>query len=386
MKSSPGFHWRQIVCVILAALIVASCSRRPQATRTGGAPPGAGQPVPVTVDTVVEKTMPVEVNAVGRVEPYTTVSLRSRVDGQVLSVHFVEGQCVQAGQLLFTIDSRSFEAQLEQAQGNLAKDQAQLQHAIAQMERNAAVVEKGYVSREQYDQAVAAANAMKASVSADEAAVKNAQLQVEYCFIHSPITGLTGAVQIDPGNLVKANDTATTLVVINQIQPIYVGFYVPERNLPEIKMYMASGKPQVEATIPDHEQAPASGELTFLDNTVNTATGTVRLRGTFANADRSLWPGQFVDVVLTLTTQPGAIVIPSRAVSTGPQGQYVFVVKPDLTVEDRPVVVARTVGEESVIGKGVSPGEQVVTDGQLRLFPGAHVKIVPSLGGQENGP
>jgi len=298
----------------------------------------------------------------------------------------VEGQYVQVGQLLFTIDSRSFEAQLEQAQGNLAKDQAQLQNAIAEMERNAAVVEKGYVSREQYDQAVAAANALKASVSADEAVVKNAQLQVEYCFIRSPINGLVGAVQIDPGNLVKANDATTTLVVINQIQPIYVGFYVPERNLPEIKTYMASGKPQVEATVPNHEPSPARGALTFLDNTVNIATGTVRLRGTFANEDCSLWPGQFVDVVLTLTTQPGAIVIPSRAVSTGPQGQYVFVVKPDLTVEDRPVVVTRAVGEESVIGKGVSPGEQVVTDGQLRLSPGAHVRIVPSLGGQEKGP
>lgn len=218
--NSSGYHWRWAVCVLVATLIVASCSRRPQAGKTGGPPPTARQPVPVTVSTAVEKTVPVEVNAVGRVEPYTTVSVRSQVDGQVLSAHFVEGQHVQAGELLFTIDARPFQAQLEQAQANLAKDQAQLQNAIAQMERNAAVVEKGYVSREQYDQAVAAANALKASVVADEAAVKNAQLQVDYCFIRSPVNGLAGAVQIDPGNLVKANDTTAALVVIDQIQPI----------------------------------------------------------------------------------------------------------------------------------------------------------------------
>ena len=251
------------------------------------------------------------------------------------------------------------------------------------MQRNAAVVEKGYVSREQYDQAVANANALKGTVAADQAAVENAQLQLQYCSIHSPIDGLAGVVKVDPGNIVKANDATNPLVVINQIQPIYVSFYVPERNLPEIQKYMAAGKPRVQATVPGYERAPVSGELTFLDNAVSPTAGTIELRGTFANADRSLWPGQFVNVVLTLTTQPGAVVVPSRAVQTGQQGQYVFVVKPDSTVEIRQVTVGRTVGEESIVEKGVSPGEAVVTDGQLRLSPGASVRIVQSLGGTQ---
>lgn len=369
----------------LAIQVFASCSRQPQAGKTGG-PPGAGQPVPVTVANAEAKTMPVQVTAVGRAEAYNTVSVGSRVDGQVLTVHFEDGQYVKAGDLLFTIDPRSFEAQLKQAQANLAKDQAQLENAQAQLERNAAVVEKGYVSREQYDQAVAAAGALKATVAADQAAVENAQLQLQYCSIRSPIDGLTGAVKVDPGNIVKANDTTNPLVVINQIHPIYVSFYVPERNLPEIQQYMTASKLQVQATVPGYEQVPSYGELTFLDNTVNPTAGTIQLRGTFANVDRSLWPGQFVNVVLTLTTQPGAIMVPSRAVQTGQQGQYIFVVKPGLTVENRAIVVGRTVGEESVIEKGVSPGEQVVTDGQLRLSPGASVHIVQSLGGQEQRP
>jgi len=375
-----------VLWLLLAMQVFASCSRQPQAGKTGG-PPGAGQPAPVTVTTAQAKTVPVQVSAVGRAEAYNTVSVGSRVDGQILTVHFEDGQYVKSGDLLFTIDPRPFEAQLKQAQANRAKDQAQLENAQAQLQRNAAVVEKGYVSREQYDQAVANANALKATVAADQAAIENAQLQLQYCSIRSPIDGLAGAVKVDPGNIVKANDTTTPLVVINQIQPIYVSFYAPERNLPEIQQYMAAGKLQVQATVPGGEQVPSSGELTFLDNTVNPTAGTIELRGTFPNVDRSLWPGQFVNVVLTLTMQPGAIVVPSRAVETGPQGQYVFVVKPGLTVENRPVTVGRTVGDEIVIEKGVSPGEQVVTDGQLRLSPGASVRIVQSLGGaQEQRP
>lgn len=386
MKRRLNSSWQRITWVLSAALVVASCSRQPQAGKTGG-PPGAGQPVPVTVANVVTKTMPVQVNAVGRVDPYNTVSVVSRVDGQIMTVHFKDGQYVKIGDLLFSIDPRTFEAQLKQTQANLGKDQAQLENAQAQLERNAAVVEKGYVSREQYDQAVANANALKATVAADQAAVENAQLQLEYCSIRSPIDGLAGIVKVDVGNVVKAQDTPNPLVVINQIQPIYVSFYVPETSLPEVRKYMATGQPQVQATVPGREQTPAYGELSFLDNAVSPTAGTVELRGTFANADRALWPGQFANVTLTLTTQPGAIVIPSPAVQTGPQGQYVFVVKPDLTVENRSVTVARTVGEESVVAKGASPGEQVVTDGQLRLAPGVTVRIVQSVaGGQEKGP
>lgn len=374
------------VWVTLVALGLSSCSRSPQGGKAGGPPPGAGQPVPVTVAQAQEKTVPVQIDAVGRVEAYNTVSMASRVDGQVQGVYFKDGQYVKAGDLLFTIDPRTFEAQLKQAQANLAKDQAQLENAQAQLQRNAAVVQQGYVSKEQYDQAVANANALKAAVAADQAAVENAQLQLQYCSIHSPIDGLAGIVKVDPGNVVKANDATTPLVVINQIQPVYVSFFVPERNLPEIQQYMAEGRPQVQAVVPGHEKTPAHGELTFLDNAVSPTSGTVELRGAFANADRSLWPGQFVNVVLTLTTQPGAIVVPSRAVQTGQQGQYVFVVKPDSTVESRPVTVARTVDEQAVVEKGVNPGETVVTDGQLRLAPGASVHVVESLVAQEPRP
>ena len=377
---------RWLLPAMLMTQVFASCSRAPQAGKAGGAPPGAGQLVPVTVASAVVKTMPVQLNAVGRVDPYNTVSVVSRVDGQILAVHFKDGQYVQIGDLLFSIDPRTFQAQLKQAQANLGKDQAQLENAQAQLQRNAAVVEKGYVSREQYDQALANANALKATVAADQAAVENAQLQLQYCSIQSPIDGVAGIVKVDVGNVVKAQDTTNPLVIINQIQPIYVSFYVPGTNLPEIQKYMAAGKPQVQATIPEAQQTPAYGELTFIDNMVSTTAGTIELRGTFANADRSLWPGQFVNVILTLTAQPGAIVIPSRAVQTGPQGQYAFVVKPDLTVEDRSVTLARTIDEEAVIAKGVSPGERVVTDGQLRLTPGATVRIVQSLGAQEKGP
>jgi multidrug efflux system membrane fusion protein len=326
----------------------------------------------------VEKTVPVQVQAVGRVQAYAVVSVKSRVDGLVTSAHFQDGQFVNAGDLLFTLDAAPYEAQLKQAQANRAKDQAQLENARKHVERNAAVVAKGYVSKEQYDQAVASAAALAATVKADEAAIETAQLQVQYCSIVSPITGRAGAVQVDVGNLVKANDAASVLVVINQVQPLYVSFYVPENILPEVRKYMASGPLSAEATVPGHEDSPVRGELTFLDNTVNSSSGTIQLRATFANENRWLWPGQFANVVLTLTLQPNAVVVPSQAVQTGQQGQYVFVVRPDLTAEYRPVVVGRTVGNETVMEKGVRPGENIVTDGQLRLSDGARVRIVPA--------
>jgi multidrug efflux system membrane fusion protein len=334
----------------------------------------------VTVQTAQEKTVPVQIEAVGRVQAYAVVSVESRVDALVTQVHFQDGQYVQAGDPLFTLDSAPFEAQLRQAQANLAKDQAQLENARKQLERNESVVEKGYVSREQYDQAVAAANALAATVKADQAAIDVVGLQVQYCRINSPINGRAGAVQVDVGNLVKANDTGHPLVIINQVQPIYVSFYVPETSLPDVREHMASGTLPVRATVPRHEDTPVRGELTFLDNTVNPASGTVQLRATFANEDRWLWPGQFAQVVLTLASQPGVVVVPSRALSTGQKGPYVFVVKPDLTVEYRTVTAGRTVDDEVVIEQGVRAGENVVTDGQLRLSDGSRVRIAEGVG------
>jgi multidrug efflux system membrane fusion protein len=336
----------------------------------------------VTVARAVERTVPVQVQAVGRVLSYATVSVKSRVEGLVTAVHFRDGQFVKAGQLLFSLDAAPYEAALQQAEANRARDQAQLENARKQVERNAAVVAKGYVSKEQYDQAVASAAALAATVKADEAAIESARLQVEYCSIVSPITGRAGAVQVDVGNLVKANDPTGVLVIINQVQPIYVSFYVSESILPEVRKYMAAGALPVEAIVPGPEEIHAQGQLTFLNNTVNTAAGTIELRATFANTNLSLWPGQFANVVLTLTMLPNAVVIPSQAIQTGQQGQYVYIVRPDLTAQYRPVTVGPTVGNETVIEQGVQPGAEVVTDGQLRLVEGAHVKVVPPVAGE----
>ncbi len=368
-----------VLCLLL--YLLSSCSRAPKGAGPAGRP-STPPAVPVTVSSAVAKTVPVQVEAVGRVLPYAVVSVKSRVDGLVTSVHFKDGQYVKAGELLFTLDRAPYEAQLKQAQANRAKDQAQRENARKLVERNAAVVAKGYVSKEQYDQAVASAAALAATVKADEAAIEIAQLNVQYCSIVSPVTGRAGAVQVNVGNLVKANDPASVLVVINQVQPIYVSFYVPENLLPDIRTYMASGSLPAEATVPGHENTTVRGQLAFLDNTVNTSSGTIQLRATFANENLWLWPGQFATVTLTLTALPNAVVVPSQAVQMGQKGQYVFIVKPDLTAEYRPVTTGETVGNETVIEKGVQPGENVVTDGQLRLADGARVRIAPPVGGE----
>jgi multidrug efflux system membrane fusion protein len=299
------------------------------------------------------------------------------------------------------IDTRPFEADLKQAEANLTRDVAQAQQAEANLARdrvqanNAAVearrreglFQRGLISQEEYDQArantkalqeavradQAAVESAQAAIHADQAAVESAKIQLAYCSIRSPIDGRTGSLMVHRGSIVKANDV--TLVVINQLTPIYVGFPVPEQALPEVRRYMAAGTLPVKAIIPDETQPPEQGVLTFVDNAVDPTTGTIRLKGTFRNNDRRLWPGQFVNVVLTLTTQPNAIVVPSQAVQAGQEGQYVFVVKPDLTAQFRPVVVARTVDGETLIEQGLTPGESVVTDGQVRLTQGVKVEV-----------
>jgi multidrug efflux system membrane fusion protein len=371
------FGW--ILSFLVVMNVVAGCSRDADSD-SEAAINRRQRALPVSVQGVVEKTMPVQVQAVGTVQAYSTVSVKAQVDGELVAVHFKNGQCVEAGAPLFTIDPRAFQAQLKQMQATLAKDSAQLENADKELERVTSVVGKGYVSKEQHDQAIANAAALKATVEADEAAVENVKLQLSYCFINSPIDGCLGALKVDRGNLVKSNDAANPLVIINQISPIYVSFFIPEKYLPEVRKYMASGKLEVGATIPGRQDQLAKGQLTFMDNTVDPSTGTIQLKATFPNKDKSLWPGQFVNVVLTLTEERGAIVIPSQAVQTGQDGQYVFVVKPDLTVAYRPIVLGRTVNEEAIIDKGLQNGEKVVIDGQLGLSPGAHVKIVEALG------
>jgi multidrug efflux system membrane fusion protein len=370
------FGW--IVLFLVVMNVVAGCSREAD-SNSEAAIQRRQRTLPVSVQAVVEKTMPIQVQAVGAVQAYSTVSVKAQVDGELVAVHFKNGQCVKAGAPLFTIDPRPFQAQLKQIQATLAKDTAQLENADKELERVTSVVGKGYVSKEQHDQAIANAAALKATVEADEAAIENVKLQLSYCFINSPIDGCLGALKVDRGNLVKSNDAANPLVTINQISPIYVNFFIPEKYLPDLRKYMASGKLGVLAAIPGRNDQPATGEVSSMDNTVDPSTGTIQIKATFPNNDKSLWPGQFVNVVLTLTEKRDAIVIPSQAVQTGQEGQYVFVVKPDLTVEYRPVVLGRTVKEEAIIDKGLQNGEKVVTDGQLGLSPGAHVNIVEAL-------
>ncbi len=336
--------------------------------------PAQAPAAPVTVALVVQKPMPVRLGAVGNARAYAIVSVKSRVDGQIFKVGFQEGQLVHKGDLLFAIDPRPFEAALRQAQANLARDQATLERNRLDLERYGELLKKDFASRQQVDQTKASVDSMVATLQADQAAIVQAQLNLEYCQIRSPIEGITGNLLVNEGNLVKANDTVN-LVVINQVKPIYVSFSVPQQNLPEIRRRIAAGKLAVEVAIPGDAGPPETGALTFINNSVDMNTGTIQLKATFPNDDGRLTPGQFVNAGLTLSTIQAALVVPAEAVQSGQHGNYVFVVKPDKTVEMRPVELGFTIENEAVIDKGVRPGEQVVTSGQLRLFPGARVEI-----------
>ena len=356
--------------VIISALITffTACSGG------GSKQPPKKEAIPVTVGSVIKKTLPVEIFATGNIEADNTVMVKAQIGGELSKVYFKEGQDVNKGDLIFLIDPRSYEELIKQTEANLAKDTAQMENAQTEVRRYAELWGKGFVSKEQYDLVRTNANALEASVRANKALLENARLQLSYCYIHSPITGRTGSLLVDQGNLIKAN-ADNPMVIINQIQPINVTFSVPEQYLPKIKKYIATKKLKVEAFTPQEEKSPVEGVLTFIDNTVDISTGTIKLKGTFANKEKRLWPGQFVNVVLTLSIQPDAVVVPSRAIQTGQAGEYVFVVKNDLTVESRPVTVDRTMNGEAVIEKGLAPGEKIVTDGQLRLIPGVKVVI-----------
>src|SRR5499426_426542 len=342
-----------------------------QQGRSGGR---SREAVPVLVATALQKTMPLQIRAVGNVEPYSTVSVKSQVTGLLNQVHFKEGQDVKKGQILFTIDPRPYEAALKQAEANLARDTAQLQNSREQARRYAELVKKEYVSKEQYDQIRANADAAEAVVQADQAAVENAKVQLSYCYIFSPIDGQAGTLLVNEGNLVRVND-ATPLVVINQITPINVTFSVPEQNLADIRRHMAAGSLKVAAQFQSDEGRPEQGNLVFVDNAVDRTTGTIKLKAEFKNGDRRLWPGQFINVALVLSTQSDAVVVPSEAVQVGQEGQHVFVVKPDNSVEVRPVVVSRTDGGEAVIAKGLQAGEQIVREGQFLLGPESRIEV-----------
>jgi multidrug efflux system membrane fusion protein len=374
--------------LLVVIALLAACKRGAQQQ---GPPQGEG--VPVTVAQVEKKTVPQQVSAIGTVEPMHTVQVRTQVGGTLVGVHFQEGQEVSRGDLLFTIDARPYQAALAQVQSAVQRDRAKMLDAEANARRFEELAKKEYVTQQQAESARADALSLKATVQADEAAVDQAKLNLAYCAIRAPVTGRTGSLLVHAGNVVKANDAA--LVVIDQMQPIYVAFAVPERVLPQIRARRGEKLP-VAARLSDQKpgEVPessairgeaAQGVLTFVDNAVNSVTGTILLKATFENKDETLWPGSFAVATVTMGEIRDATVAPSQAVQRGQQGQYVFVVKQDGTVESRPVVVAMQDERMAVIEKGLAPGEVVVTDGQLRLAPGARVQVKAAGGAAGSG-
>src|SRR5215471_7015447 len=392
---------------LCACLALAGCTG-------SSAPVAAGkkrdQVVPVNVATASQKTVPVEIEVIGNVEAYSTIGVKAQVGGELVTVHFQEGDTVKKGDLLFSIDRRPFDAMVSQAQANLARDTAQLSQAKANLARDMAaekysraqatryqnLFKQGIISQDQSEQyssdadakaqAVqadqAAIQSSQAAIEADKAAVDNAQIQLSYTTIRSPIDGRTGNLMVKQGNVVKANDI--DLVTINQLSPIYATFSVPEAQLTSIKRYMAQGKVRVLATPEKDSKNFEEGLLTFVDNAVDMTTGTIRLKGTFTNEDKKLWPGQFVRVIVRLAQRPDTLVVPTQALQMGQDGQFVFVVKEDNTVESRPVVVGPRVDQDVVIEKGLDEGEKIVTEGTLRLVPGSRIRIGGG-GGKKKG-
>ena len=410
-----------LIGLICASLAISACSKGgatdPQQPASGAGREGGGRAggrggrgagggsVPVVTAHAVSKAVPVTIPAVGTAEPLATVQIRAQVTGQLSAIHFTEGQDVRKGAPLFTLDARPFEATLQQAQAVLARDTAQAKNAQSQRARYDDLFKRGLIPRDQYETQIANAAALEATLAADQAQIDNARLNLQYTHILAPISGRTGALGVHQGDLVRANDT-TPLVVINQIAPIFVTFSVPGRYLPDVRRYQSKGPLRIEALIqaggtPGSQQvAPAApgtqppagtdgasmsappvpitattegGTVSFIDNSVDPTTGTIKMKGTFANQDHALWPGLFVQVTLVLRTDPTAIVVPAAAVQTSQSGQFVFVVKPDRTVDVRPVTVERQQGDEAVVSHGLAAGEEVVTDGQLRLTAGARV-------------
>lgn len=367
-----------ITVLVLAALGAAGAAvyygagtRAKEKEGAGKRPP---QAVPVTVAPVRTQTVPMRLPAIGNVEAFATVSLKARVDGQIVAVLFKEGEPVTKGEVLFRIDPRSFEAALRQAEANASRDRASRDQARSQANRYEELLAKNFISKEAYAQIRTNAEIAEATANASQAALENARLNLEYCTIRAPIDGYVGKVLLQAGNLVRAND-ATPLVVINQVRPIYVNFAVAEQNLPAIRKHVARGALRVEASSSGASAATASGQLVFVDNAVDANTGTVRMRARFENQDLALWPGQFVGVSLRLYEQKDAVVVPSPAIQTGPEGEYVYLVREDSTVEARKVSVERTEGDLAVVARGLAPGERVVTTGQLRLGPNTKVQI-----------
>jgi multidrug efflux system membrane fusion protein len=370
---------------LVGFVFLGACSGSPSAEE----PKSKEKPaVPVTVASVFTKDVPIQLTSVGNVEAYSTVAVKSRVSGELVGVHFQEGHEVKEGDLLFTIDKAPYEVALKEAQARLERDQALARKARDDVRRNMPLAEKDIVSRQSLDQYVSTAEAAEALVKADQAVVENLQLQLGYCSIRSPISGRTGSLLIQKGNLVKGNDENKSLLTVHQIEPIYVTFAVPEKYLGEINRRTKETRMEVQVQTPENQggKEPIAGAVSFVNNTVETSTATIRLKATFLNRDRRLWPGQTVNVLLTLGVQPKAVVVPSQAIQSGQSGSYAFVVKQDQTAELRLVSVSRSTNGETVIEKGLSPGETVVTDGQLLLTSGARVNIKDQNSARQEAP
>jgi membrane fusion protein, multidrug efflux system len=381
--------------VLLASLLSACSSKGPPAVAAR-----KSEGVPVSVALVGQKDVPLEVQVIGNVEAYSTIMVKARVNGQLTQVHFREGENVKKGDQLFTIDPRPFEAQLNQAQANQAREEAELNQAQANLDRDLAqqkyvqeqaarfarLFQEGITSKDQAEQMrtsadtisyviiadQAAVRSAEAAVGAGRAAVANAKVQLSYATIWSPIDGRTGNLGVKEGNLVTAN--MTDLITINQVKPIYVTFAVPEAHLPAIKQYMAKTSLPVAVAPQDGSSLREIGRLAFVDNAVDSTTGTIKLKGVFTNQESKLWPGQFVRVALRLTTQTNALVVPNQAIQAGQAGSFVYVVRQDRSVETRPVVTGARVDQDIVVQSGLQAGETVVTEGHLRLAPGMHVQ------------
>ncbi|MCW2243704.1 efflux RND transporter periplasmic adaptor subunit [Azospirillum canadense] len=355
--------------------------------KTGGAevakaaaPASAPRAVPVVVKPVEARAVPERLGTIGSVQPLAAIAIKARVDTVVDTVHFTEGQEVKAGDLLFSLDARALDAQLRQAQANLERDKANLEKARGDVRRYSELVRSNAISRQQLDAAIATADALEGTVKADNAAIEAARVALSFTRITAPMDGRTGAVNAKAGTMVRAAD-ATPLVTLTQLRPITVAFNVPERHLPTIRKAMETGKLPVTAGIPGDSRAPEDGVLSFVDSQVDQQSGTILVKGQFPNTDTRLWPGQFVDVVLTLRVEPQALTLPDESVQTGQEGRFVYVVKGDDTVEVRPVTVSRSQDGLAIIASGLQAGERVVVDGQSRLFPGAKV----SARGDEKG-
>lgn len=351
------------------AVATSGCGNKGQATASAGRPPA-----PVAVANVEQRDIPLQITGIGNVEAYQTVQIRSQVNGQIEKIFFKEGDDVRQGQKLFELDKRPFEADVEKAIAQTKHDEATAENSRIQRERYTGLEKEGIVSHEQAGQLSAQAQADSSAVEADKAALQAARVQLQYTDIYAPIDARAGALMINLGNLVKANDTPY-LVQLNQIAPIYVAFFVPESNLARVRERFAAGRLKVLAYPKGQTENPAEGRLTFIDNGVDTTTGMFKLKATFDNADRKLWPGQFVDVALELSTEKNAIIVPTRAIQTGQQGEYVYVVTADNVAELRPVKTQGVYKNMTVIADGLNAGERVIVNGHLRVVPKGKVVV-----------